>query len=364
MSPAGASFTTVDQWKQSPNTEAGVEMATRQFEGGFERAGKPNMANRIKMAKEYYNLYSGSDVKFDPNYISPTSINDSTSSSGGEEKITFANLLSSIGGIFSKIFGALSGNSGSADSISGASLATGPITLGNAPKGKGNPMQKKLVQYARSIIGRDQYSQDGSLRGKVGQGYSDCSSFAQWVYKQGLNVDPGAYTGAQIKSNQLVAVDSGTVPNVANLEPGDLMFYKSNKPNGRDYNVGHVEVYSGENTTIGHGSGIGPQEQDLSGYVNWANTHGHNYIMSMRYKDIAKYNSGNPYADTDTYKTYQTLLNQYGTSSKNTKKVKATASTKKNYVSADNFSGGRSGIRRLRPSLRAMSGGASSLNRA
>lgn len=56
LSNAGAKPTTFAQWKQSND----VDMATRQFEGAFERAGKPMIEKRVAYAKKYYELYGGS----------------------------------------------------------------------------------------------------------------------------------------------------------------------------------------------------------------------------------------------------------------------------------------------------------------
>ena len=55
LSVAGATPTTFKKWKQSND----VDMATRQFEGAFERAGKPMMDRRVGAAKRYYKLYAG-----------------------------------------------------------------------------------------------------------------------------------------------------------------------------------------------------------------------------------------------------------------------------------------------------------------
>lgn len=55
MSKAGTTGTSYEAWKQSTS----VDTATRQFEGAFERAGKPMMDNRISAANKYYNMYAG-----------------------------------------------------------------------------------------------------------------------------------------------------------------------------------------------------------------------------------------------------------------------------------------------------------------
>ena len=55
LTNAGATPTTFEKWKQSTD----VDMATRQFEGAFERGSKIVMDKRIGAAKSYYNLYAG-----------------------------------------------------------------------------------------------------------------------------------------------------------------------------------------------------------------------------------------------------------------------------------------------------------------
>ena len=55
LTNAGATPTTFEQWKKSTD----VDMATRQFEGAFERAGKPMIEKRVSYAKKYYDLYAG-----------------------------------------------------------------------------------------------------------------------------------------------------------------------------------------------------------------------------------------------------------------------------------------------------------------
>ena len=47
--------TSYDAWKQSTS----VDTATRQFEGAFERAGKPMMDKRVSAANAYFNKFSG-----------------------------------------------------------------------------------------------------------------------------------------------------------------------------------------------------------------------------------------------------------------------------------------------------------------
>ena len=55
MSRAGTYPTDYNSWKNSNN----IDEATRQFEGAFERAGKPMMQNRIAAANKFYSIYAG-----------------------------------------------------------------------------------------------------------------------------------------------------------------------------------------------------------------------------------------------------------------------------------------------------------------
>ena len=57
-SNVGSQPTTVAEWKKSDNWD----MATRQFEAGFERAGKPHIEKRLSAAQTYYNQFAGGDT--------------------------------------------------------------------------------------------------------------------------------------------------------------------------------------------------------------------------------------------------------------------------------------------------------------
>lgn len=59
MTAAGAPPTTFEDWKQSTD----VELATRQFEGAFERAGKVAMDQRLSYAKGIYDKFVGLSYK-------------------------------------------------------------------------------------------------------------------------------------------------------------------------------------------------------------------------------------------------------------------------------------------------------------
>lgn len=283
------SFANADEFKAATDPM----LATEGFEKAFERANpdKCNMPRRKEAAEAYYQLYE--DSAYTGNYSADAPSGDISSVTGSSDSSSssssgFAGILGAITSAFSKIGELFTGSSDStSDSSADGSTSGGDVVLGPIPEGKGNDAQKKIVQYAESILGRDQYSQDANLRTKVGQGYSDCSSFAQWAYKNAINVDPGSNTGAIIDSPLLTTVDEGSTPDVNKLEAGDLLLFKSKDPNGRTKNVGHVEIYDGNGNVIGHGSGVGPTKKSLESYLNTRNKMGAPYIEARRYNDIA-----------------------------------------------------------------------------
>ena len=134
--------------------------------------------------------------------------------------------------------------------------------------------EKAVVNAIYSVKERNQYSQSnrehvGDTLNGAAQGSGDCSSTVRWAYQQALGIDPGSYTGAQVQSSAGYDVDkgSGGPPNEANLRPGDLLFYtRSGRNTHSPADVGHVEMYVGNNTLMGHGSGIGPKEREMSSY--------------------------------------------------------------------------------------------------
>lgn len=291
---------TVSQFKAITDPQ----MAALQFEKGFERAGKPRMDARLKAAEEYYKLYqdssyTGNYTPDEPNPNASVGVMSSglaDTSSSDSSNTGLSGIISAISTAFSDAFSILTGSSSSSESgdyatsygtANYSSGSTTPIDLSNIPSGKGNTAQKRIVQYATSILGKNQYSQNANLRTRVESGYSDCSSFAQWAYKNALGIDPGSYTEAQIKSPLLTTIDNGTTPNQDNLEAGDLLFFRSSKNNGRYENVGHVEIYDGNGHVIGHGGGKGPVMRDLDTYIRSKANANQDYIETRRYKDIA-----------------------------------------------------------------------------
>lgn len=202
---------------------------------------------------------------------SSTNLTSSSSSSGG--------ILSTISSAFTSALGKIFGESSGDSTMSGS---TDDNIVTNVT-GKGNAAQKAIVAKVMSRLGKNQYTQSAN-RTKVGEGWSDCSSLAQWAYKKAIGVDPGSWTGAQIENPKMVKVDQGKRPDISKLEAGDLMFWKSKGSNS----VGHVEIYDGNGNTLGHGSGVGPKKRTVEEYTKIREGYGGPYAYSMRYKDIDK----------------------------------------------------------------------------
>lgn len=148
--------------------------------------------------------------------------------------------------------------------------------------------RKIVVDRVKSREGKNSYTQ-GNKRDQVASGYSDCSSLQHWAY-QGIGMEIGTYTGAQIQKGSWVT-QGGAYPNESILQPGDELFFSSGSNNGRPYNVGHIEMYVGGGQISGHGSGIGPTRKNMIAYCQQRNASGKPYIGTRRY--IANDGSGN-----------------------------------------------------------------------
>lgn len=115
-----------------------------------------------------------------------------------------------------------------------------------------------VVDIARQYIGRVKYVFG---RADPDGGQSDCSGFTKVIFeKAGYKI--GRTTGD---------VWSSDLPDVAkaDLQPGDLVFFKNTYDSGYKDGVSHVGIYSGNNKFI-HCSSIGVAESDLNStyYIN------------------------------------------------------------------------------------------------
>ena len=137
-----------------------------------------------------------------------------------------------------------------------------------------------VVNAVKSREMKNQYT-NGDRRTDVAHGWSDCSSLVWWAYKQ-IGMEIGGYTGDQIMKGSWVT-KGGKYPDVSKMLPGDLVFFRDKNYNGRPYNDGHVEMYIGGQSLMGHGSGIGPKVKDLKSYCNDRVAYGGPYIGVKRY---------------------------------------------------------------------------------
>lgn len=141
--------------------------------------------------------------------------------------------------------------------------------------------RKLVVSQAAPAMGRNRYSQNGTLREHVftpykdGKYYSDCSSFARWMYrKAGIASNIGGNTTGIINNRNLKEIDCGIVKGVPTkisaLREGDLLLFRGNNAS-RSYAryVGHVEMVHSINgnsvTLVGHGSGT-PSKKNMVTY--------------------------------------------------------------------------------------------------
>ncbi|NCB93559.1 MAG: hypothetical protein EOM40_13520 [Clostridia bacterium] len=113
-----------------------------------------------------------------------------------------------------------------------------------------------VVAFMKGRYRKNRYTQS-SLRYKVEEGWSDCSSLVRAAYlKVGVNI--GSWTGAQVKKGRKIKIrTTSRTRDTSNMQIGDLMFFK--RPN-------HVEMYVGGNLLLGHGSGVGPNYHNINTY--------------------------------------------------------------------------------------------------
>lgn len=132
--------------------------------------------------------------------------------------------------------------------------------------------RRSLVALYETILGRNHYSQGAVKRQCVydpysdGLFYSDCSSsILNTYYKAGI-IDWKEGNTATIHYNfnpAEVPIING-IPEEASLRIGDCLMYRGNDP-GRPLQIGHVEMYVGNNTLFGHGSGT-PSAKSMTEY--------------------------------------------------------------------------------------------------
>lgn len=116
-------------------------------------------------------------------------------------------------------------------------------------------------------------------------GYSDCSSSVRACIKAASGVDIGSNTSAQINNRNkiglVVHTTDGYYPDESKLLPGDCLYFKGNTSHPLD--VGHVEMYTGDNECYGHGGGTGPTRKKLKEYCKSRASSKKRYFMAIRW---------------------------------------------------------------------------------
>lgn len=128
----------------------------------------------------------------------------------------------------------------------------------------------KVVKLAKSLEGKNVYTQDSVLRYKVFDGFSDCSSFIHMIFQKAYGIYVGVWTGEQVKNGKQLfarktvkANSRITKEEMDQLVPGDCLYYGY-----EDGNAYHVEMYIGNGKQIGHGWGNGPVISDTLTYTH------------------------------------------------------------------------------------------------
>jgi cell wall-associated NlpC family hydrolase len=224
--------------------------ATKAFMCCFERPSydpdKNHIDRRIEAANEFLQAFTGMSVDTSLSFDT-TPVTDSATTTSSSN-----NPLSGLFSIINRFAGLYGLNdSSSAETTTGSYI--NPTTIysgeasGNVSSNEANAeKQKALVNTMYSIQGKLKYAQNnakypGSRNPEDGSG--DCSSTVQWAYKKILGVDPGGWTGDQRTNSNTYTVATST-KDESKLQLGDLLL--------KD---GHVEMYAGNNTMIGHGGG-------------------------------------------------------------------------------------------------------------
>lgn len=138
---------------------------------------------------------------------------------------------------------------------------------------------QEAVDLAMTRLGKNNYTQT-YLRSEFFNGYSDCSSMPWKCYEKAYGIYIGSWTGEQVsigrllfKRSKAVSYAKLTAEEMAQLQPGDLLFYG-------DDTADHVEMYIGNGQQIGHGYGVGPRISDTLSYA-----HSSGFYQARRYVD-------------------------------------------------------------------------------
>lgn len=166
----------------------------------------------------------------------------------------------------------------------------------NVTPGTVSGKQQALVNQMRSVQGKLHYSLDADKQ-NPDNGTGSCASTVSWAYRKVLgdednsfNTNPmSAGATAQAKTDsRFSVVEMGGIDingngtghaDTSKLMPGDLLYYRRNNKNGY-YNIGHVEMYAGNDERLGHG---GPNWNDMGPTVDKMSWDDKNFVMAKRY---------------------------------------------------------------------------------
>lgn len=156
-------------------------------------------------------------------------------------------------------------------------------------------MRALAVQYMKSRKGLNAYTNSSNRKYFFGKpsnqpgnttqkGFSDCSSACRAAIKAASDIDPGSNTHKQLlnrANGEIVEQTTSSQPDESKLKPGDLLYFKGNKYH--TMYVGHVEMYTGNDTLCGHGSGTGPRETGMRRYCASRASEEKRYFMAIRW---------------------------------------------------------------------------------
>lgn len=277
-----------DQYKQMTDPEAAAVAFMRSFERPNEEKNNGNIDERRGHAIDFYNQFTGSQVKKSQSYaynpISGSSTEENSGFDLGSVLDTmignaFKTAASKIGGVAGSLISMIFGGDKNDNTTSTGSSNSGNVSTA------GIDTENKMVETMSSILGKNQYSMDTTLREKVfdtidngaEKGYGDCSATVRKVIQRVSGINIGGNTEDQYlnyasrggvviaDTNGAGARKQGKIDDT-NLRPGDALYYSrpdSSFSAGRKDRIGHVEMYMGGGKRAGHGSGMGPVISDV-----------------------------------------------------------------------------------------------------
>lgn len=284
-----------------------TDFAARKYEGCKK---SDWILERQQKAAAIYNALTGRTYSLPSSTgtaMSSSDIADANSALANANSGGIMSGITSLGGMFGKLFSAVFGDLGklfglsSGESEEGgedttgeegiySSNSTSDQVLAGIPfdeSSRRGKAQKALVEKMASVTGKLAYSMNGPR--DPDKGSADCSSTVNWAYNKVLGQTLGNSTLSMYQNNSnLSTIDmaSGLIngyntntsgPNLSNLQPGDIMLFSRNwnGTQGRPYQIGHVSMYAGEGKALSHGSNNGPRLVDVSSDGT--------YVMSRRY---------------------------------------------------------------------------------